>query len=324
MVKIWEGIDPREAEAQLRGLQRRLVELDTALQDQQEILRKIPGSFAFKLSCENLLRMQNKLQREMSALTKHRLYEKIEFALSGTRFQNNTAPIEALGRVLWRTQLLFNSIGQAITSGPTQRGKISSDILKFTELRIASTYPSSFGMTVIAPASYDLMGESLSASSLNTMFQLLVGADDAATMMRLSGELGSRTMNHFRHVVSELQKGEAHISLQWDDFSGTQFIWKANPDKISRIMTSLQNITHQKTDEKIIHGRLVGGSLIRNRFELLLDDGQVIAGKIVSGKSDILKDHVLGKTCRARISETEIIDLTTGDHRTYYALIDIE
>lgn len=57
MTPIWGNIEQVEAEGRLRGLRRRLAELDEALQGQQAILREKPESFAFKLSCDSLIQI---------------------------------------------------------------------------------------------------------------------------------------------------------------------------------------------------------------------------------------------------------------------------
>ena len=53
---LWEDIDPVEAEARMRGLVRRLSELDAALTTAQHIRAQNPHSFSAELSLESLTR----------------------------------------------------------------------------------------------------------------------------------------------------------------------------------------------------------------------------------------------------------------------------
>jgi hypothetical protein len=53
-MNLWEGIDPRDAEARMRGLTRRLGDLDEALHANQIILAENPQSFAAELSLDSL------------------------------------------------------------------------------------------------------------------------------------------------------------------------------------------------------------------------------------------------------------------------------
>ena len=319
MISPWKGIDPREAEASLRGLLRRLSELDTALRHQQEILQERPDSFAFRLACDSLLRMQGNLQREMNTLVKYRVHETVDIALNGGPFADQAASIAALGTVLIRLQKLFNSIGQAIRTGPTLRGPVSNEIRQLTEFRVVAFHPSSFGMTLVSPAGYDLIGESLSAASLGIMFQLLRAAEDDDEIMRLFGELGGRAFGHFRHVIEILDDRQSTITMRWADYTGTQYAWEAGAPKVSHISARLRTMTERRSEDRVLQGRLVGASLLRNRFELLLADQTVIEGKMVSGVTEAVKE-AFGKPCEAHVTETEIHDQMTGQSRSYYAL----
>lgn len=73
MNSIWHGIDPREAEAKLRSLKRRLCDLDDALENQAAMLGAHPNSFAFKLDMEGLMQKQSDLQDELATLLRHRI-----------------------------------------------------------------------------------------------------------------------------------------------------------------------------------------------------------------------------------------------------------
>lgn len=321
MINVWSGIDGRDAESRLRGLTRRLSDLDTALRDQQELLRERPDSFSFNLACESLLNMQTNLQSELIQLVQYRALEKITVALCSDT--EHTVAIGFLGTLLIRLQKLFTSIGQSIRTGPTLRGRIPAEIRQLTELRVVAFYPSSFGVTLVSPARYDLMGQSLSAASLNTMFQLLSSTDNDHTLMRFSGELGRRAASHLRHVISTLNEQNSEIKIDWADYTGTQYTWEAGSDKVAAIIERLRNITERRSEEKHVTGRLVGASLLRNRFELLLNDKEFIEGKIVSGLADDVK-KAFGKTCVAHLVETEVLDHSTGESRSYYSLMGIE
>lgn len=323
MVDVWKGIDPLGAETRLRALSRRLNELDIALQNQQELLQQNPASFAFRLACESLINMQGNLQRERISLVKHRLYEEINISIDGDVFAEHTASIGVLGTLFIRFQKLFNSIGQALTTGPTLRGPISHEIRDLTDLRVAAFYPSSFGMTLITPSKYDLIGESLSASSLAAMFQLFNAADEEKQIMRFSGELGRRAFGHLSHVITILEEQHASIGLKWSDFTGTKYSWSADATKVAQIMARLRDITERRSEDKMVSGRLVGASLLKNRFELLLNDGNVIEGKMIASAAETVKS-VFGQICLANITETEIFDQMSGEGRSYYTLTHIQ
>jgi hypothetical protein len=91
------GVDPVEAEARMRGLVRRLSELDTAMKAAQSLLAQRPDSFAASLSLESLSHLQESLQKERVELVKHRCAEKLQISLTGRQFDDHTASIGQLG-----------------------------------------------------------------------------------------------------------------------------------------------------------------------------------------------------------------------------------
>jgi hypothetical protein len=323
MISIWKNIDANEAEVRSRGLRRRLADLDQALQAQQAILRDNPDSFAFKLSCNSLIQIQGRLRSELYSLLSHRSNEQISFALGGRKFANHSASMGYLGIFLIRLQKLYTSIAQAIQTGPTRRGRIALELQQATELRLADVFPSSFGMKVCVESGFNLLGQSVASESLEHMFQLLKSSENEQLLMRFSGELGRRTCNHLNHLATLLQSEEATLKIDWIDYTGTQNNWISTPEKISRIINQINKITEIKSEEKELVGRLVGASLLRNRFEFLLADRKTIEGKFVSGLSSEITD-AFGSICTVTVDETEIYDTVSGERQTYYSLTAIQ
>jgi len=320
---VWKGVNPNEAEAQLRGLNRRLDELDAAMDDQQAALKERPESFAFQLAGKSLLVMHNRLRAEKAALLKHRVAERLDLALDGGAFQNHSASLGALGALLIRLQKLYSSIGQALLQGPTLRGPLAGDIISATELRLAATYPSSFGMSLVVSRKQDLLEDALPSASLSTMFSVFsaVGGDDG--LMKFSGELGGRSINHLRHIAAVVARSNSSVQMEWSDSSGIKHYWQADPEEMRAAVTRLSSIKETRSTAMVCVGRIVGASLLRNRFELKLEDGQVIEGALTAPAATAITD-LFGKICEAGVDETEVADGATGVHKTYYTLTSLK
>ncbi|NBB41602.1 hypothetical protein [Sphingobium yanoikuyae] len=294
-------------------------ELDIALSDQQSLVREFPHSFAVKLSGESLRSMELALRRELAEVLRHRQAEHVSIALDGPSFANHSAKLSDLGVIFTRVQKLFSSVAQAITTGPTNRGPIPAEIMSNTALRLQTTFASSFGMDIAVPSAYDLLGESLPSETFTQLFQLLNSASDEARLMRLSGEVGRRSLVHLRHLATHLRATDATLKMGWKDFAGTRYEWSIETAGAEKIIASIDNITETRSDTSQREGWLVGASLLRNRFEILLDDGQVIEGKFVAGLSESVAD-AFGKRVVAVVDETEVLDRATGEARTFYTL----
>lgn len=323
MTAVWKDIDPNYAESVLRGLNRRLTDLDGALRAQNEMFRAAPESFALALGNRSLLGMQEKLRDERAELLRHRVAEKLNIALDGGKFQNNTASIGALGALLIRIQKLYSSIGQSITQGPRQRGPIATSITEATELRLTSTFPSSFGMSLVVSPKNELFVDSLPGAAFESLFGLLSSTQSEREVMRLSGELGTRSINHLRHIANILSKQDSELSLEWSDSAGIKHYWTASPEESSRTLFRLSAIKETRAETKLFTGRIVGASLLRNRFELVTGDGAIIEGKIVSSTVEDVA-RAFGNICSVLVDETEITDSASGQSRIYYSLISIQ
>lgn len=322
-MNLWQNIDPVEAEARLRGLNRRLAELDEAMKGGQRMLADNPKSFSAQLSMDSLSQLQERLQAERVHLVKHRTRERLAISLNGAGFADHTASIGQLGFFLVRVQSLYQSIAQAITTGPRLRGPISHDIMRSTNLRFANVFPSSFGMEIFVNSSFDQFGESTAVSSLQTLFNLLNAARREHEIARLSGELGQRSLNHLKHVLADLSKSGAGFSLDWIDSAGTKYAWTATSEDIPALSRNVNRFQERYIGERTIQGALTGASLLRNRFEFLDMDKHILEGKITRAVKPNLREF-FGRWCQVTLDQVDIIESVSGETKTYYTLLKIE
>lgn len=321
-MNLWHNIDATIAEAQLRGLSRRLAELDEAMKTGQRMLADNPGSFAAQLSMESLNQLQARLQSERVALVKHRARERIAIALKGSGFTDHTASIGQLGLFLVRVQGLYHSIAQAITTGPKSRGPISQDILRSTDLRFAGVYPSSFGMEIFVSSRFDELGDSTAVSTLQTLFNLLNATRREQEVVRLSGELGQRSLSHLRKVLRDLERTGAGFSLSWSDVTGTEYTWSADMEDIPQLNRNVSRFQETYVGERDLEGALIGASLLRDRFEFMDMSKHVIEGKITRAAKPKLKTF-FGSWCSVRLDQVDIIDSHSGETKSYFTMLDI-
>lgn len=321
-MNLWQNIDPIEAEARLRGLNRRLAELEEAMKGGQRMLAANPNSFSAQLSLDSLTQLQERLQVERVALVKHRKCERLAISLNGAGFSDHTASIGQLGVFLVRVQGLYQSIAQAITTGPRLRGPISNDVMAATNLRFANVFPSSFGMEIFVNSSFDQYGESTAVSSLQTLFNLLNAARREQEIARLTGELGQRSLNHLKHVLADLNKAGAGFSVGWIDSAGTEYAWTATTDDIPVLSRNVNRFQERYIGERVVEGALIGASLLRNRFEFLDMDKNVLEGKITRAVKPNIREF-FGRWCQVTLDQIDIIESLSGETKTYYTLLNI-
>ncbi|RVG89291.1 hypothetical protein [Sinorhizobium meliloti] len=318
----WTGIDPVVAEAQMRGLTRRLADIEDAMEHSQRMRAVAPDSFAVRLGWDSLRRMQSALERERLELVRHRARERITVALQGPTFENHTADLGSLGVFLIRLQKLYTSIAQAVTIGPRLRGPISKDISVATTMRFADVFPSSFGMELFVEQKFDMFGESVASSSLQTLFNLLLSSTREKEISRLSAELGPRTVNHLRHVLEDLAKSHAGFSIAWSDSSGTGYNWAANEEEIKLLKQNASRFRTLSSEPVVLEGFLIGASLLRDRFEFLTEERLVTEGKMAKAAKNDIREF-FGRRCIGYFDRVVVVEAVTGEERTYYTMTGI-
>lgn len=321
-MEVWTGIEALTAESRMRGLTRRLAEVEEAIDHSLKMQREAPDSFAAQLGAQSLRSMQNALDKERVELVRYRKRERLTVALNGPAFADHTANSGNLGVFLVRLQKLYTSIAQAVTVGPRLRGPISRDISLATNLRFADVFPSSFGMELYVDQQFDMFGESVATSSLQTLFNLLNSSSREQEISRLSAELGARTVNHLRRVLEDLARADAGFSIKWCDPSGTDYSWKANDEQIKSLKQNTSRFKTISEDAVQIVGFLTGASLLRERFEFLGADG-VIEGKMTKAAKGEIRGY-FARRCLGFFDKVVVEEVVTGETRTYYTMTHIK
>ncbi len=185
--KPWEHPDAEQAEAQLRGINRRLTELEKALDACGEILSEEPDSFAASIAADNLKFMQRRLLSERALILQTRRNELLDVVFSGIGFADSSAKLSEIGAFLFRFQRFFESVAQAVITGPTPRGPLSDAVHQKSTLRLASTFDSSFGMRIFIASNYDMFGRSTAVRTLRIVFGFLDRADQSDEVLSFVG-----------------------------------------------------------------------------------------------------------------------------------------
>ncbi len=290
-LSVWQDTDPRTAERQLRGLNRRLSELEEALDACGDILSRNENDFTASLMAGQLREMQQRLLTERAEILQHRAHEHLEVVFSGETFRDSTARIEQFGSFLFRFQRFFQSIAQAVTSGPTPRGPISELVRELSAFRMESTFASSFGINLYIPSRHDLFGRSTAVRTLRILFSVLNDADNSEQLLNFTGELGSRAGSHFRKLARDLKKAEGNINLKWIDQAGIEYNWEADQVRIEHIIRNTNAHIDNKYTERDTPGILVGASLLKNTFEILdLERREIVAGHVTQAAWEQLSE----------------------------------
>ena len=318
----WTGVDTKEAENEVRFLRSAISDTESEIDAYRELGKIDKLSFGLALGLDSLQQRRSKLELELQNLLAFREKEIISLSLDGPDFPEHSASFDSLSAILRSTQGLFKSVVQAITTGPTSRGPVPAHVNALSTLRLVSTFPSSFGLSVEAKTNRDAKNQATLERSLGNLFSLLSNADDADQLLLNASELGPRVMGHLQSLVFRLHRTKTTTSLKWDDSTGASHSWSADQQRISTIAIGLSGIREPQIVTKELSGILLGLSLLKGTFEILSDRGELIEGTIAEEILDLARLS-FGTRKKFIYRETSTQNQLTGISRTASVLVKI-
>lgn len=322
MISAWREIDANDAEQQVKNLRARITSVELEIESFRVFGDMTKTSYGHQLAFESLRHRRGALLAELGEILALRERELIKISLSGRPFDGHSASFGTLASFLRSTQKLFTSVTQAITTGPTERGPVPGYISRSSELRLVEVFPSSFGMIVELGRDVDPNGQQILERSLKSMFSLLDSSPQGDQLLERVGGLGIRTMNHYRHLVKDLRNTATTPALVWADAAGNANSWQPSADRLEDISRSLESIRAQRSETLTATGLLVGASLLRGKFELLTDSGDVLQGAVAADAYHKLSNAFAAR-CVVRYTRNETINRLTGASRIAITLTDV-
>jgi len=315
-IELWRADAPSDIEDQVRYRKRQLALLDDSIAVQQRLIAKDGESPAYNLSLMSMRRLEAVCRKDFERLLGFRANEVVKFALDGRPYDLHQAPVKALVAVLGLLQDLFTRVVQSrIEANP---GRIvSPQISHMTQLRLADTYPSSFGVTLTLPSVQDLTGQTLVIDSLNDVFDLVNRGD----VSRLQADMGMYSVRKYRELVKALQWAQALPKVTWLPPDGEQKSWQPDFEAFNALANRLAMVRDERVVVRSISGTMVGVSLLRRRFEFVGQDGQ-LHGRIPAALVQKVAD-AFNKKCSIKIEETTFIDEATEQQRSAFRLLDV-
>lgn len=308
-----------------RRFEDELKDLDAAIGATSEAT----DEFGVQLMRESLVRRRELLVEEADGV--------LELALRGDVPQVTGAEVPLVAGVLGSLQESLASIAQVLSGEPTSRGLIPGAIKDMVALRIAWAAPGSLQLKLVPvhPASEEPEPEAtlfdtaesdeeeeeptLLDQSMDRLIGLLSDSDEEEQEQLLQGiaDVGPRATLHLQHLSKTLGEAGANASLTWRS-ARSQRSTRFTRSAAQRLAVTLEEV-QEESREVVYTGRLVGGSLVHRSFELELEDGSLVAGKVSDDALAQMVDMPLGQDCTAYIEIREAT-LPSGEMREAHTL----
>ncbi len=323
MRESWTNIDPIYASARVNAFTNSIKEVEVLVEEGNVIQSSQGTDIASQLVIDSLKSRHIYLHNQLAEVMQYRYSEPILISLRGSQYEDHSADLISVANILHIFQRLYSSIAQAITRGPTERGSIGAELEFLTELRLVRSFPSSFGLELRVLTNPDMYGDSISLSSLRTLFATLNSLEDKKHLMDRAGSISQRTVSHCRSLFKQFITHDASPVIAWKDPGANDVHWESTPQRIAAISENLSSIKSEKRGMISVEGFLMGASLLRGRFEFVDQSSLVYTGRIANTvKSQIIS--LFGQHCSADIEVIDVIDEVSREEKTSFTLIGLK
>lgn len=235
-------------------------------------------------------------------------------------------PAKALSGAIGAFQDALSLAYDGLRSGPKTRRRVSASAMQETELRVAYSYPGSFGVVFTVPNERLLLPEMQSYLDRAAEAVLSVGkaAENAAIVSKAVKEIGRAPIV----AIHDWAKTSAHYqvgaAIEWrrsDAIRSEVFI---QAQEFGALQTSLERMSEKTDSDLAPTGILVGADTKSRRFHFVVDGtDEDIRGKFNDAISDSHQAEVPMRYV-AHLHKTTQITFATEDEEVSYFLERLE
>ncbi len=213
----------------------------------------------------------------------------------------------------------------ALRNGPKARRNISSDAGHKTELRLAYSYPGSFGVVFTIPNErllFDIPTRLEEAAA--TVFAVAKSKDDTESILRIARQVGRGPIIGIYDWAKSNAQSDTGAAIDWmrDSKVKEQVVVQAPEFKI--LSDSLERTTEEQVTEEEARGVLVGADTTSRRFHFIADGAvQSIRGKFENAISESQQAQLPARY-KAILKKTTKISYSTEQETALYFLLRLE
>lgn len=222
-----------------------------------------------------------------------------------------------LGKLLDSTQ---NTLFALACDQKSDVRRVPEEIKYQSEVLVTGLFASSFGVRLQSRTS-DLFAGDRVATATEMLAKLLSDSVVPEVITEQLMSFNVLTRSRFKHLIRVLVEAEVSIKTEWGSPSGKFISSRTSHSELVRTLNALD-----RTDEATIQrterpGKLVGVDVESDFFALMLEDKEVIKGRLAKG----LMNHQfeIPSMVVANLEETCVIDPLTEREKWSYVLISV-
>lgn len=198
--------------------------------------------------------------------------------------------------------------------------RVPEETKQRSELMVTGLFASSFGIRLQTKGAGLFEGDN-SERALQTLAELIATLSSPDTLADDLHRLNILARSRFKHLLRVMVDSQVSVKADWGTPLGKSHQARASFTDISRSLKKLEasDAATSRVVERSV--RLVGVDVQSDLFVVVLDDGEVIKGKLAR---ELASRHFeIPSVIRAKFEETSVIDPLTDLEKWSYVLLDV-
>ncbi|MGB5961237.1 MAG: DUF6575 domain-containing protein [Coleofasciculaceae cyanobacterium] len=251
--------------------------------------------------------------------------EVLNLAFKFPTIHRTEAPAADLGIILQSLQYLLNAIGQVRTGNAKLLGKIPKRVIEQTELAVAGTFASSFGVELVASSQADLFGDSLAGAAIEEFLALIKIGSKAQELRECLLKLQSRSASRYRDFLQSLVKARTGVRLNWGSPQPNRGGYaELSLVIVKDIIAIINQIEAEAPEEYQVTGQLIGANIRTKNYEIReLETDIKYSGQILDEALPDVETATLNQIYVTVIRAIVEILPITGEEKVKYQLVSL-
>jgi hypothetical protein len=305
----------------LLHLQDKILRTSQALGRLESEVAVRPDSRSLQSNVLSLRKLHHNLQQDFASAA-----HDLGLDVCHYRMLEDRPPAKALSGAIGTFQDALSFTYEALKTGPKAKRILSPAAAEDTELRVAYSYPGSFGVVFTIPNEKLLFPDiqTLLDRAVATVFDLGKAADNRAIISKTSQIIGRGPIVAIHDWAKANVNYRAGAAIQWKKSEREQSEVLIQAPEFSILSESLERIIETRDTEVVEQGILVGADVKTRRFHFVIDGSfEEIRGRFTGAISET--EHAsIPMRYIARLHKTTEVSYATDQEKITYFLLRLE
>jgi hypothetical protein len=236
-------------------------------------------------------------------------------------------PAKALGRALGAFQDAISLTYECLRTGIPKAKRFFNDLTaEQTELRVAYSYPGSFGVAFTIPNERLLFPDMRTTldKAVETVFDLGKAADNKAIISKAVQLIGRAPIVAIHDWAKANVDYDVGAFIAWKKRQNTSSEVLIQAPEFGLLYKSLERIVETRDEEIVVEGILVGADVKSKRFHFVISGSfEKIRGRFTNAISDDEQASIPSKYT-ARLYKTTEVSYAMDEEKISYVLLHLE